>query len=430
MPTESTESVESTAADPGAISAPTAPEVTTGRRERALILLGIVVLAFNLRPAATAVGPVLGDLQDALDVSATTAGVITTLPVLAFAVFGSLAPWCARTLGIHRVMLVALVLAAVGQFARAEAGSAAVFIAASVPALAGMATANVLLPSLIKLHFPTQIGRLTAVYTTTLAVGMTIASASTVPLAEAGGSWRFGIAAWGATAAIAALPWLLLLRHDVRPEERSGHAIGFRDVARTRVGWLMALFFGIQSLVAYAIFGWLAEIFRDAGFSAREAGLLLALTMALGIPTSLAVPGLATRRESQAPIVLTLAACSITGFVGLLAWPYGGAVVWATLLGIGTGMFPLALVLIALRTDTADGTAALSGFTQSVGYLIAGIGPFTVGLLYDATGSWTPPLALLAVLVVPQAAFGLALSRPRTLERELGLRQDPTSSTS
>jgi MFS transporter, CP family, cyanate transporter len=409
---------------------------TTARRERALILLGIVVLAFNLRPAAAAVGPVLGDLQDSLDMSATTAGVVTTLPVLAFAGFGSLAAWLARVAGVHRVMLIALLLASAGQLARATADNAIWFIAASMPALAGMATANVLLPSLIKLHFPDRIGPLTAVYTTTLAVGMTVSSATTVPLAQAGGSWRLGIAAWGAVAAIAALPWLGLLRHDVHPDDRRASTIGFRDVARTRLGWLMAIFFGIQSVQAYAVFGWLPEIFRDAGFSARDAGLLLALLMGLGIPTSLAIPGMAARRESQASMVMVLSAALLVGLVGLIAAPHAGAVAWATLIGLGLGTFPLALVLIALRTDTADGTAALSSFTQSVGYLIGAIGPFMMGFVYDATGSWTPPLVVLAVLVIPQAAVGLALSRPRTIEHELATQraglshQDPTSVTS
>jgi CP family cyanate transporter-like MFS transporter len=368
---------------------------------------------------------VLDDLQDSLGMSATTAGVVTTLPVLAFAVFGSIAPWCARVLGMHRVMLVALLLASVGQLARATADSAALFIVASVPALAGMATANVLLPSLVKLHFPTQIGRLTAVYTTTLAVGMTVASAATVPISDAGGSWRLGLAAWGATAALAALPWLALLRHDVRPDGGAARALGFRDVARTRVGWLMALFFGIQSLVAYAVFGWLAEIYRDAGFSDRDAGLLLAVTMAMGIPTSLTLPGMAARRDSQASIVLALASCYLVGFTGLILWPHGGAIAWSALIGIGTALFPVALVLIALRSETPDGTAALSGFTQSVGYLIAGIGPFMMGFLYDATGSWTPPILVLIALVIPQTACGLALSRPRTLESELASAQRP-----
>jgi MFS transporter, CP family, cyanate transporter len=430
-----TESVKSPTAEPAAepVTDPSKirPAAANSGRERALIVLGIVVLAFNLRPTAAAVGPVLGDIQGTLGMSSTTAGLVTTLPVLAFAVFGSIAPWCARALGIHRVMLIALAFAAVGQFGRAEAGNAVVFIAVSVPALAGMATANVLLPSLIKLHFPTQIGRLTSVYTTTLAVGMTISSATTVPLGEAAGSWRFGIAAWGATAALAALPWLALLRHDVRPEDRGSRAIGFRDVARTRVGWLMALFLGIQSLQAYAVFGWLAEIYRDAGFSARDAGLLLALTMALGIPMSLVLPGLASRHNGTAPIVLALGGCYVVGFAGLIAWPHQGAIAWSTLIGIGTGLFPVALVLIAMRSETADGTAALSGFTQSVGYLIAGVGPFMMGLLYDATGSWAAPLTVLIASVVPQTVVGLALSRPRTVEQDLAARRhDPTAAVS
>jgi CP family cyanate transporter-like MFS transporter len=408
--------------------------VTAARRERALILLGLVVLSFNLRPTASAIGPVLGDVQDSLDMSATTAGVLTTLPVLAFAVFGLLAPWAARSVGVHRVMLIALALSSAGQLVRAEAGSAAVFIAATIPALAGMATANVLLPSLVKLHFPTQLGRLTAVYTTTLAVGMTVSSATTVPLSEAAGSWRFGIAVWGLTAALAALPWLALLRHDVRPADRIRRAIGFRDVARTRLGWLMAVFFGIQSLEAYAIFGWMPEIFRDAGFSARDAGLLLALTLAIGIPMSLVLPGIAAARaDRQAPTVAALGGCYLLGYSGLIAMPHAGAVAWSLLIGLGTGAFPLALTLIGLRSETADGTAALSGFTQSVGYLLAGVGPFMMGAVYDATGSWTPPLIVLAALAVPLTLVGLALSRPRTLESELAdraprpVRQDPTS---
>jgi CP family cyanate transporter-like MFS transporter len=382
-------------------------------------VFGIVVLAFNLRPTATAVGPVLSEVQADLGISATAAGVITTLPVLAFAVFGTLAPTFGRVFGIHRAILLALVVASVGQFARAEAGDAAVFIVTSVLALAGMATANVLLPSLVKLHFPDQVGRLTAVYTTMLAVGTTVVSATTVPIGQAGGTWRLGIAAWGATAALAALPWLALVRHDVRPDHAPRRTIGFRDVARTRVGWLMAVFFGIQSMQAYAVFGWLSEIFRDAGFSARDAGLLLALTLALGIPVALIVPSLAAGRTSQAPFIVTLAGCYVVGFAGLIAWPHGGAPIWAALIGLGTGLFPLALVLIALRSETADGTAALSGFTQSVGYLISALGPFMMGVLYDATGSWTPPLLVLTTLVVGQVLSGLALARPRTLEEEL-----------
>jgi CP family cyanate transporter-like MFS transporter len=398
------------------------PIVTTHRRQQWFILFGVVALSFNLRPAATSVGPVLGDLTNDLGMSATTAGVLTTLPVLCFAAFGALAPWAARRIGMHRVMLCALVTATAALLVRAEAPSSPLFIVTTVIALAGMATANVMLPSIIKLHFPDRIGQLTAVYATTLAIGMTMASALTVPIAEAGGSWRWGLATWGITAGLAAIPWLGLIAHDVRPEESARSQIGFLQVARTPTAWWMAVYFGMQSLHAYAMFGWLPEIFRDAGFSARDAGLLLAVTTATGIPVSFIMPRIAVRLSNQTMPVLVITAFCGAGYVGLAAWPSHGAVIWAALVGIGTGSFPLILTMIGLRTRTSDGTAALSSFTQSVGYLIGGIGPFMMGVLYDATGGWTAPLVVLMMLVIPLGLSGLLAAQPRFVEDELHAR--------
>ncbi len=351
--------------------------------------------------------------------TATTAGVVTTLPVLCFAAFGSLAPWAGRVIGMHRVMLLSLGLAAAGLLTRAQARDSAVFMAASLVALAGMATANVLLPSLVKRHFPHRIGLLTAIYSTALAVGLTLSSALTVPISDAGGSWRFGLAAWAVTALIAAIVWLPLVGHDVRPENAVRATLTARTVGRTPLAWAMALFFATQSMQAYAVFGWLPQIFRDAGYSAGTAGLLLGLTTAVSIPVSFVLPRLSVKLSNQAPLILSLCGCYLTGYVGLIIWPGGGALVWSLLIGLGTGMFPLALTLIGLRARTSAGTAALSGFTQSVGYLIAAIGPFMVGVLYDVTDGWTIPLLVLSALVLPQAVAGVLVSKPRYVEDEV-----------
>ncbi|MEJ7702155.1 MAG: MFS transporter [Geodermatophilaceae bacterium] len=265
---------------------------------------------------------------------------------------------------------------------------------------------------------------LTSIYSTFLAVGLTFASVLTVPISQLGGSWRVGLAAWGVTAAVAALPWLGLVRHDVRPETAAGNgtAMSARAVARSSLAWAMALFFASQSLQAYAIFGWLPQIFRDAGFSAETAGLLLGLTTAISIPISFALPAMVVRRTNQTSLILALCASYVVGYVGLILWPAAGALAWAVLIGIGTGMFPLALTLIGLRARTSDGTAALSGFTQSVGYLIAAVGPFMMGAGYDATGGWTVPLIVLTVLIVPQAVTGWMVARPRYVEDEVAQR--------
>ena len=248
-----------------------------------------------------------------------------------------------------------------------------------------MATANVLLPSLVKLHFPDRIGLMTSIYSTALAIGLTSASVFTVPISEAYDGWRSGLAAWALLAAVAVVPWLGLLRHD-RPAdlETSEGRIGLGDVARTRLGWLMALFFGLQSLQAYSIFGWFAEVYRDAGFSAHTAGLLLGVITGISIPLSFAIPTLAARMENQAPLMWAVMACYPIGYLGLILAPRQGAWAWALVVGVGTCTFPLILTLIGLRARTAAGTAALSGFTQSTGYLISAVGPFGVGLLHDA----------------------------------------------
>lgn len=392
--------------------------VTAHRRRQVYVLIGLVVLSLNLRPAAVSVGPVLDELRAGLSMGATTAGVVTTLPVLCFAAFGAAAPWCARTLGVHRVMLASLGCAAAGLAIRAFAGGSGVFIAATVLALMGMATANVLLPSLVKLHFPDRIGLLTGLYTSALAIGLTGASVLTVPIAEAGGSWRVGLGAWAVLALLAALPWLGLISRDVRPEVPPARSIATRDLFRSPLAWSMAVLFGAQSMQAYAVFGWLPQIFRDAGFSAQTAGFLLGVTTATSIPLSFLLPGIAVRRKSQAPLIAVLCGCYLVGYLGLILSPRTGWV-WAVLIGMGTSIFPLVLTMIGMRSRTSDGTAALSGFAQSVGYLLAAIGPFLTGWLYGVTGGWTVPLLVLTAFLVPQLYAGLRVSRECYIEDDL-----------
>lgn len=390
------------------------------------MLVGIVVLAFNLRPSAVSVGPVLDEITNGLRMSSTQAGVLTSLPVLAFAVFGALAPRLARLIGAHRLTLLALAGVVIGLFVRSKVDTVLPFLALSLLALAGMATANVLLPSLVKLHFPDRIGLLTAVYSTALAIGLTSASVLTVPISEAYGGWRSGLAAWSLVGAVAILPWLGLVRHD-RPQDLSDddlpRTISLGAVARTRLGSTMALFFGLQSLQAYAIFGWFAEVYRDAGFSAHTAGLLLGVITGVSIPLSFVIPAQAARMTNQAPMIWVLMICYPVGYAGLMLAPAGGAWLWAVLCGVGTCTFPLVLTLIGLRSRTPAGTAALSGFTQSVGYLMAALGPFGVGILHDLTDGWTVPLVALGIMTVPQLFVGLAVSRPSYIEDQL-----PTSS--
>ena len=403
-------------------SARPAAAAARGPAPRWSLVAAIVLTALNLRTAVTSVGPLLSEVQDGVGLSSPLAGVLTTLPVVCFALVGWYAPAIASRLGEHRAVTGALALMTAGLLGRALVSSPAPFLALSAVALLGGAVGNVLLPSLVKRHFPDRIGAMTAVYTTSLAVGLTGAAALTVPLADAVGAdgWRVGLGAWALLSALAVVPWLWHLGDRGRAggvrQERSG-----ARMLRSRTAWALAVFFGAQSLHAYVSFGWFALFFREqGGFSAAHAGVLLGVVTGLAIPVSAVVPALAARRPSQRPLVLVLAGCYVVAYTGMLAAPaFAGGVVWAALVGVGSGSFPLALTMIALRTRTADATASLSAFSQSVGYVLAGGGPLLVGVLHGRSGSWTGSFVLLFAVLGVLVVAGWQAGQPRFVEDEV-----------
>lgn len=397
------------------------PVPTRRTRGRVLVLLGLMILAFNLRPTAVAVGPLLTTVTAALGMSPAEAGVLTTLPVISFAVFGALSPTLAARIGPHRTIVLALVLVVLGQAGRALTGSVALFLAASTLGLAGMAAANVLLPSLVKLHFPDRVGLVTALYSTMLGIGITSAGVLTLPTAAFFGSWRWGLGLWAVTGLLALVPWLRLARHDHAAEVRADGPARIRlvEVARTRLGWVMALFFGIQSMHAYCVFGWLATIYQAAGYSQTAASIYLGITTGVGIPLSFLAPAYAARRARPYDLMILIVGCCAAGYLGLLLAPQQLPWLWAGLLALGMTYFPVILTLIGLRARTSEGTAALSGFTQGLGYLLASPGPFLVGFLHEVTGSWVAPKIFLLVMTIPLLVMSLLACRPRFIEDEL-----------
>lgn len=394
----------------------------SNRWSKWFLLSAVLLLAFNLRPAVTSLGAVLSDVSADLSLSPTLAGLLTTLPVVCFAVFGASAASFARRVGPRHVLVGSLSAVVVGSVLRVIGDSAVLFTIASVVALAGMATGNVLIPAIVKARFPNRIGLVTAAYTTILAIGTTVPGALTVPISEATGSWRYGLGTWACTAVIALLPWLFLARGE-RPMAASTaggqRRLTMRDLAHSPIAWALALYFGLQSTQAYVAFGWLAQIYRDAGLDAAYAGFLMSLLPIAGIPMSLAIPTIAARLPDQRLVVLGCGISYVLGYVGLLIAPASAALLWVLLIGLGGGAFPLSLTMIGLRARSSEVTVRLSGFAQSVGYLLAAAGPLTVGALYGATGGWTIPIGLLLALVVPQVIAGMFAGRPGYVDDQL-----------
>jgi CP family cyanate transporter-like MFS transporter len=373
-----------------------------------LLVLAFALTGLSMRTAVTSVGALLDELQSGLHASSTVAGAITTLPVICFAGLGALTPRLSRALGSHRLLIVALAASTAGLAVRPIGSSAAWFAVASVLALSGGAISNVLLPSLVKAHFPDRIGAMTALYTTALAVGTTAAAGLSVPIADTASSWRIGLAFWALPCALAVLPWLPTARGD---HARVAEPVRLRALARSRTAWAVTVFFAVQSMQAYIAFGWFARFLSDHGISHGTAGAMIAALTAVGIPVSLVAPRVPPRWHRAA--VVAFCACNLVAYVGLAAAPVAGAWVWMVLAGIGGGTFPLSLTLIGLRSRSAATTAAVSAFVQVIGYVVAGCGPLLFGALFGATGSWALPIAVLFVAL----AVTLLSAWPSTAHR-------------
>ncbi|MEU6280729.1 MFS transporter [Streptomyces sp. NPDC047028] len=412
----------------GPAAAPGRPRAWVAR----LIVVGIVLSALNLRPAITSLGALLEEVRDGLGMSGSVAGVLTSVPPLCFAVFGVMAPRLARRFGLAAVVCAGMAAITAGLLIRPYTGNTAGFLAGSALALMGIAVSNVLMPVIVKRWFPDRVGSMTGLYSMALALGTSLAAAVTVPMTDAlGGSWQSGLTVWAVIAAVAVLPWLPLVRDrgatpvgpaprvDAEPYAEAGpERTPALRITRSRTAWALAVFFGLQATAAYITMGWMAQIFRDAGVPAGTAGLLLAVTMVMGVPLAFVIPRLATRLPHQGPIVLALGVCGLAGYAGLYLAPAAGAWAWALLLGVSNCAFPLALTMVGMRARTGAGVAQLSAFAQSTGYLISIPGPLLVGVLYQQSGGWGVPIALMAALMLPQMAVGFLAGRDRTVEDE------------
>ncbi|WP_432753514.1 CynX/NimT family MFS transporter [Streptomyces sp. JL2001] len=415
-----------TAAPAGALAADSSAPGRHGVWVVRLVVVGIVLAALNLRPAITSLGALLEEVRDGLHMSGSVAGVLTSVPPLCFAVFGITAPRLARRFGPAAVVCAGMAAIFAGLAVRPFASGTVGFLAASALALMGIAVSNVLMPVIVKRYFPDRIGTMTGLYSMALALGTSLAAAATVPMTEAmGGSWRTGLGVWAVLAALAVLPWIPLVRDrgargtagPVRDAAASPQAAPLR-ITRSRTAWALGCFFGLQATGAYITMGWMPQIFRDAGVPAGTAGVLLAVTMVMGVPLAFVIPRLATRLRNQGPIAVVLGLCGLAGYTGLCFAPAAGAWAWALLLGVSNCAFPLALTMIGMRSRTGAGVVRLSAFAQSVGYLISIPGPLLVGVLYQHSGGWGLPIALMAGLMVPQMIVGTLAGRDRTVEDE------------
>ncbi|MFI8965822.1 MFS transporter [Streptomyces sp. NPDC053493] len=392
------------------------PTTTTRRHAtRIWVLLGLILLTVNLRAAITCTGPLLTDIQHTRHLTGLQLSILTTLPVLCLGAFAAWVPALARRTGTEPAITGALLLIAVGITLRGLPCTTALF-AGTIIAGAGIATGNVLVPAVVKERFAQQIGRATGLAMTLMASSGAVAAGMAVPVGRLAG-WQAAMAVWAAPAAAGAALWAVLATRHHGPGSGSGPrrpaaARHEGSLLRSPLAWAVATFLGIVSLMFYALAAWLPEIMQADGYSKTTAGAMVSVMLTLGIPMGYVMPVIAARLPQQQPLVLALAAIKITSLAGILTMP-SLAWMWVCVLGLATGSaFPLAMTLLTLRSPNPAVAARLSGMAQTFGYLLAGTGPASLGLLHTLTDTWQIPLLLLVALVVPETAAGLVAARP------------------
>jgi CP family cyanate transporter-like MFS transporter len=395
---------------------------------RSLALLGIVLVSISMRTAATSLSPIVVAVSADVPLDALGLGVLGMLPPIMFAIAGVVAPRLARRWGLERFLILAIGLMVAGFFARAIAGEYWLLFFGTLVALAAAGVGNILLPPIVKRYFPDRIGLMTSIYATGIALGSALPPAIAFPIADVAG-WRVSLGAWALLAFLSLPPWIIaLMQHrresravaDAAPEVEEPPAELVGRIWHSRVAWSIAIVFSLTSFQAYSLFAWLPTLLvGQVGVGELEAGLLLAFWGILGMAASIVTPILAARLSNIGWILHAGAAGFVIGYLGLLFAPGISPWFWILLCGIGQVIFPACLALINLRTRTHEGSIALSGFAQSVGYIIAALGPLLVGVLHAITGGWAASLGLLAATSALFVYFGILLRKPKFVEDDL-----------
>src|SRR5690554_1275302 len=384
------------------------------KASRILLLVGILFVAINLRPALSSIGPLIDMIRQDIGLSETLLGLLTTLPLIAFGIVSTITPLFTKRFGIGNTLAGALILLTSGVIIRSLGGVFTLYLGTILLGIA-IAFGNVLILALIKRNFPHKAGLVTSLYSGIMSLGAAFAAGLSVPLAtELNLGWRGSLGIWAVLAVIALIIWIPNIKRINRTPPRRSFKEAMKKLSGSLLVWKLALYMGLQSAAFYVILAWLPAILIDRGFDPAYAGWMLSLSQATGIVGAIFIPIWAGSRKDQRLVILLLIIVEVIALIGLIIPGMGMVELWVSLIGMVLGgTFGLALLLIVLRSDDAETAAELSGIVQSIGYLIAATGPFIVGAIYDFTQAWDYALVLLIGVAFIKLIMGIGVGRDR-----------------
>lgn len=385
-----------------------------------LLVLAILLTSATLRAPITGVGSLIGEIQSDYGLSHTVTGMLTTLPLIAFSIFALVAPKLSRRFGMEWTLIYCMIALTAGIVIRYLPNVLALFMGTALIGSA-IAVCNVLVPGLIKREFPHKIGLMTSLYTSSMNMWAAIASGISIPLSRTALGWRGSLSCWVILTVVTTLVWLPQLRR--KPIKTSAKGTDqkrkSRSVWRSSVAWQVTIFMGLQSIMFYVGITWLPEILHEKGMSPEKAGWMLSLMQIMSMAGSFIMPLIATRTQSQKVLAAASSALFLVGFGGIWLGVPSLAPLFIMSIGLGCGTtFSLVILFFALRSRSADQAAEMSGMAQSIGYLLASVGPTMFGFLHDKSGNWNTPLATMVFLSLFTIALGYAAGRKGYIDPE------------
>lgn len=367
------------------------------RGKTLILIIGIILMAMTLRLPLTVVGPIIEFIREGLGISNVLAGFLTTIPLLAFALVSPFVPRISRTIGIELSLFISMLLLAAG-IALRSVGMTSLLLVGTIIIGVAISFGNVLLPSFFKLKFPFHVGLMMGIYSVAMNVSGGFGAGLSHPIANTT-NWQIALAFPIIIVMIASLVWSPQLRNNDRMQATTTTAPKLK-LWRSPLAWAVTLAMGLQSFIFYTTGAWLPAIFVSQGMAADKAGWMVAIMLLAQLPLTFVMPVLADKLKNQRPIVIVLTLLYTIGFVGIALGLTDYTVLWMICIGsAGGSSFSLAMMLFTLRTKTAYAAADLSGFAQSIGYLLAASGPVIFGWLYDQTGNWQLPIYVFLVVV-------------------------------
>jgi MFS transporter, CP family, cyanate transporter len=384
-----------------------------------MIFLGIIFVSFNLRAPITSVGPIINLIQDEYLLSNSMAGFITTLPLLAFAIFSPFVAKMNHKFGHGLTMLGGLVLIIIGELIRSYTDVYGLFIGTMFIGL-GIAIGNVLIPSVIKHKFKKNVGNIISIYITGMCISAAFGAGISIPATNIVG-WNNSLSMWVVLAFIALLIWLPQLKKSEEYDNNDDLSIEkimkSKTIWKSQLAWWVTLYMGTQSFLFYTLIAWIPSIIIFKGFDSHFAGMMVLLFQLVGLPVTLLVPIIANKIKHQKLIATIISLNYLVGMIILLFTTSSfEMIISMVFIGIGTGgAISLAIGFITLRTSHAKKAAELSGMSQSAGYLLAAVGPILLGYMFDITKSWTSSIIVLIVAIVLLILFGLKAGKPELI---------------